>query len=99
MSVAQSTSTPSFLIVSERKSRLAREVSTSKTRFFLGDIPGGLLGWGIPEEILISRHPSLQEQGQRKPYPGLRPMPIVPDFGHDEHFDPYVCGEISPYRR
>jgi hypothetical protein len=36
MSAAQSTSTPSFRMVSERKSRLAREVSTRSTRFFLG---------------------------------------------------------------
>jgi hypothetical protein len=34
MSAAQSTSTPSFRMVSERRSRLVRDVSTRSTRFF-----------------------------------------------------------------
>ena len=41
MSAAQSTSTPSFLMTSARKSRLLVDVSTSRTRFFLSGPPFG----------------------------------------------------------
>src|SRR5581483_6218717 len=98
MSAAQSTSMPSFLMVSERRSRLVRELSTSSTRFFLGVAKAGSLGGKIVEERLTPRPLSSGKQRLSVWRPDSH-FEVVRDCARDARFQPCVFCEIWPYHR
>jgi hypothetical protein len=59
MSQAQSTSMPNLRMASARKSRLAVDVSTSSTRFFLVGRGSGVESGNAKEDVVMPISPSI----------------------------------------
>src|ERR1700751_3341566 len=100
MSAAQSTSTPSFGMVSERRSRFMRELSTNKTRFFLTAAIAGSGLRKMPEErFILPPHSSRIRLLLFPLYAELRAPGVVPDSERGAQLRLCASCEILPCHR